>query len=128
MGGENSIIRSGPVERERPRRAGLQAGVWDSPPPLSFGMRMGAVVNLHHMFDGELRVALGSREALMAEHLLDSSQVGAFLQHVRAEGMAQGMRMHVGRESARYGNLLHDAAHAAGREPRPAKVDQQRAL
>src|ERR1039458_10561367 len=107
MEGENLIIRSGDAEREWPRPTVRRRAL---PSPVSLRVRMGAVVDLHHVFDGELRVALRGREALMAEHLLDRAQVGAFLQHVSAEGMAQRVRMHIGRESARYGDLLHNAA------------------
>src|ERR1019366_9327522 len=98
------------------------------PSPLTLRVRMRPVVNLHHVLDRQLRVTLRGRETLVAEHLLDGAQVGAFFQHVRAEGMAQRVRMHVGRESARHRDLLHDAAHAARGEPRPAQVDQQRSL
>lgn len=55
--------------------------------------RMGLVVNLEHVFDGELSVTLGGRKTLVAEHLLNRAQIGSFLQHVGSEGVAQGVRM-----------------------------------
>jgi hypothetical protein len=74
---------------------------------------MGLIVDALHLAGGELGVALRGGEALVAEHLLDGAQVGAFLQHVRAEGVAQRVRMHVGREAAGDSDLLDDAADAA---------------
>ena len=43
---------------------------------------MGLVVHLEHVLDGELGVALGGGEALVAEHLLDGAQVRALGQQV----------------------------------------------
>jgi hypothetical protein len=42
-----------------------------------------------------LRVPLGRRKPLVAEHFLDGAQVGAFLQHVGSKSMAQRMRVNV---------------------------------
>src|SRR5580700_9556041 len=58
--------------------------------------RMGLVVYGQHVLYGELGVTLGRRKALMAEHLLDRAEVGAFFEHVRAEGVPEGVRMNVG--------------------------------
>ena len=66
---------------------------------------------------GELRVALGGGEPLVAEQFLDGAQVGAFFQQMRAEGVAQRVRVHVGGESAQNGDALDDATHAARGEP-----------
>ena len=55
--------------------------------PLLLGSWMGVVVDLEHVLDGELGVALSSGEALMAQHLLNGAQVGAFLQQMSAEGV-----------------------------------------
>jgi len=48
------------------------------------------------MFHGELRVSLRRGEALVAEHFLDSAQIGAFFEQVRAERVTQSMRVNVG--------------------------------
>ncbi len=61
----------------------------------------------------------------MAKQFLDGAKVSTLLEHVRAERVAQGVRMHVGREPLRDGNLLDDAAHAAGGQPPATLVDQQ---
>ena len=92
---------------------------------------MRAVVDLGYLADGELRVALRGRQALVAEQFLDSAQVGALFQHVRAEGVAQRVRMDIRRQPVRERNVLHDAAHAAGGQApvaAQAEVEQQRAV
>ena len=89
--------------------------------------RMRLIVNLQHMLHRQLRVALRGREAFMAEQLLNRAQVGAFLQHVRAEGMAQSVRMHIRGKTFRDRNLLDDAADAARGQPSAALIDQQSA-
>lgn len=62
-----------------------------------FRSRMRAVIHLHHVLHRKLRVALGGGEALMAEKFLNGAQIGALLEHVCAEGMAQGVWMDVRR-------------------------------
>ena len=54
----------------------------------SLGPGMGLVVDLKHVSDGELGVALGGGKALVAKHLLNGTQVGAFFQQVSSEGVA----------------------------------------
>ena len=49
--------------------------------------RMRLIVNLQHMLDGKLRVALGGRKTFVTEHFLDGAQIGAFLQHVSSKRM-----------------------------------------
>src|SRR5215469_17537880 len=87
-------------------------------------MGMRAVINLHHMLDGELCVTLSSREPLVTEHLLNSSQVGPLLQHVRSERVAKGMRMHIGRQSVGHGDVFYDPPHAACRQPCATEVHE----
>ena len=62
----------------------------------------------------------------MPQQLLDSPQVGAFLQHVRSKSMTQSVRMHLRRKSARHRHAFHDAPYAAGRQPSAAMIHQQR--
>ena len=71
------------------------------------------IVDGHHLLDGKLGVALGGGEALVSEKLLNGTEVGAFLQHVRAEGVAQGVRMDVGGQAPGNGNSFDDAPDAA---------------
>ena len=62
----------------------------------------------------------------MAEHLLDGAKVGAFLQQVSAEGMAQSVRVYVWREAFGDGDLLNDASDAASGEAAAPLIDEQR--
>ena len=47
--------------------------------------RVSGVVALPHMFNRDVRVDLGRREAFVAEQLLDGDEVGAVLQEMRRE-------------------------------------------
>ena len=87
---------------------------------------MRLVVYLQHMFHRQLRVALRSRETFVAEQLLNGTQVGALFQHVRAKSVAQGVGMHLGRESASHRNFFYDPSYAAGGQPAAALIDEQR--
>ena len=89
----------------------------DSPLPRPW---MRSVVDHGQLRSGQLRVALGGGEALVAEQFLNRAQVGAFFQQMRAEGVAQRVRMNVGREAAQNGDALDDAADAARGQPRLA--------
>ena len=90
-----------------------------------FGPRMGLIVDMYHLLDRKLSVALRGRKALVAEHLLNRAQVRALFQHVSSERMPQGVWMHIRRQAFGHRDLLDDPAHAAGGEPAAAKVDQQ---
>jgi hypothetical protein len=74
---------------------------------------MGAVVDRGQLRGGELGVALCSREAFVAEQFLDGAKVGAFFEQVSAEGVAQGVWVHVCREATQDGDALDDASDAA---------------
>src|ERR1700692_3569955 len=52
---------------------------------LRTGMRL--IVNLKNVLHGKLRIALRCGQTLVAEQFLNCAQVGAFFQHVRAEGV-----------------------------------------
>ena len=74
---------------------------------------VGAVVDRGQLGGGELGVALGGGEALVAEQLLNGAQIGAFFEQVGAEGVAQSVRVNVGGQAAQDGDALDDAADAA---------------
>ena len=57
---------------------------------------MGLVVDLFELRGGELGVALGGGESLVAEQFLDGAEVGAFFKEVSAEGVAEGVGVGVG--------------------------------
>ena len=86
---------------------------------------MSLIVDLHHVLHGKLGIALGGGKAFVAEHLLNGTKVGAFLQHVSAEGMTQGVRMDIRRKAFRDRDFLDDAAYAARGEAAATLVDQQ---
>jgi hypothetical protein len=52
------------------------------------GPRVCPVVNLRDLPDSKLGIALCGRQPLVSQQLLNSPQVSALLQHVRAESMA----------------------------------------
>src|SRR3954447_5814977 len=89
-------------------------------------LRMRLVIHAQQMFHRELRVTLCSREPLMAQHLLNRAQVSAFFEHVRAERMAQRVRMNVRRQAFSHSYFLDYPANAARREAPPASVNEQR--
>src|ERR1019366_1607367 len=92
----------------------------------SLRSRVGLIVNVHHVLDRKLRVALRGRQALVSEQFLDGAQVRSLFQHVRAEGVTQSMRMNLRRQSLGNRDALDDAPHAARGEPSAALVDEQR--
>src|SRR6266550_37124 len=69
------------------------------PETRSLGSGMGLIVDLEHVFDGELSVALGCGKALVTEHLLNGAQIGTFFQHVGSESMTKSVRVNVRRQS-----------------------------
>ena len=74
---------------------------------------MRLVVYVQYMLHGKLGITLRGREALVAEQLLNGPQVRSFFQHVGAESVTQGVRVHIGRESFGHRDLLYNAPHAA---------------
>ena len=65
-----------------------------------FARGMGAVVDGGDLADGQVRIALRGGKSRMAQHLLNGAEVRTLLQHVRAKGVAQRVRMHVRRQAA----------------------------
>jgi hypothetical protein len=49
--------------------------------------RMGLIVDRQHVLHGKVGVALSGGEPLVAQHFLDGTQVGAFLEQVCAESV-----------------------------------------
>ena len=56
---------------------------------------MRLIVNTDQVLHRQLRVALGGRESLVAEHFLNGAQVSAFFQHVGPESVSQCVRVNV---------------------------------
>ena len=72
---------------------------------------MRLVVHLEDVFHGQLGVALRGREAFMAEKFLNGAQVGALLQHVRAEGVTQRVGMDLFLEARLLGGFMAGVPH-----------------
>ena len=85
---------------------------------------MGLIVHRQQMLHRKLSVALRGGEPFVAQHLLNGAQVGAFFEHVRAERVAQRVRVHIRRKSFCDGDLLNDAANAACSQSSAALIDQ----
>jgi hypothetical protein len=62
----------------------------------------------------------------VSQHFLDGAQVSPLFEHVRAEGVAQSVRMNIGGEALGNRDFLDDAAYAAGGETPSALIDQER--
>src|SRR5262249_55583591 len=92
----------------------------------SSGPRVRAVIGLHQTAQVDVRVALGGGEARVPEQLLDGAQIGARAEEVRREGMAQRVRRALGRGTAEERVALHQARDAAGGEPTPARIPEDR--
>ena len=86
---------------------------------------MGAVIHFHHLLEGKLSIFLGGGEALVAQQFLNGPQVGAFAQHVSAEGMAQGMRMDVRWQPFGYCYPLHDSGNTASRQRASTTINKK---
>lgn len=67
---------------------------------------MRRIVDRGQMLEIEVSIDLGGRDARMAQHFLDSSQIAGCLQKVRGEGVAQHVRVNVGWQALRKGVSL----------------------
>jgi len=88
---------------------------------------MGLIVDRHELIDADLGVFLGGGEGDMAEEFLDGAQVGAAVEKVGGEGMAQGM----GRgllENPGLDELLFEVALDASRRQASAAVVEKQGL
>src|SRR5947208_10459800 len=75
---------------------------------------------------GYVRVQLRRREIGMAEHLLDGTQVGASLEQVGRERVAQEVRVDaLGLEPCLAGQAPQDEEDAGARERPAARVEEQ---
>ncbi len=75
---------------------------------------------------GDVRVALGRAEVRVAEHLLHGAEVGAALEEVRREGVAEEMRMHPARlEPGSVGELSQDEERTRAGERAAPRVEKE---
>jgi len=82
--------------------------------------RVGLVIDGGELVGGELGIALGGAEALVAEEFLDGAQIRALLKQVGTEGVAQRVGVNVGRKAARNCDVLDDASDTPGGKPASA--------
>ena len=87
---------------------------------------MGLVVDVEHVLHGKLGVALRGGEALVSQHFLNGAQVGSFLEHVCPEGVAQSVRVDIGRKPLCDGNFLHNTANTPRGQPAATSTSKQR--
>src|SRR4030095_9901362 len=97
--------------------------------PESFraGTGMGGVVRPHELVGTDMRVPLRRRQPAVAEELLDHPEVGAGVQQVCRERVAQRVRAHPPRDPARLRALPHDRVDRAHGEPAAAAGGGERA-
>ena len=87
---------------------------------------MGAVERLAQRPVAEVRVDLGGRDRGVAEQLLHDPQVGALLEQVRGERVAQHVRRDGLLDAHRGRVVAHEAEDALARDAAAARVQQER--
>ena len=85
-------------------------------------------VHLAQILAIDVRVNLGRGNIDVPEHFLDRAQVGAALQQMCGEGMAEGMRRHVLRDAGALDVSAENLPSAHSGERQPARVEEQNAL
>ena len=89
-------------------------------------MRVRPEVRLAAVAVGDVRVPLRRRDVGVAEHLLDAAQVGAALEQVGGERVAQEVRMHAaGLEARAVGELAQDEKGAGAGQRAAAGVEEE---
>ena len=87
---------------------------------------MGGEVGLAPALVGDVGVDLGGREVGVAEHLLDAAQVGAALEQVGGEGVAEQMWVDaLGLEPGDLGQPAQDQEGAGAGERAAARVQEE---
>jgi hypothetical protein len=74
---------------------------------------------------GYVGVELGRGEIGMAEHLLNGTEIGAALEQVRREGVAEDVRVHAGGVEPRLGGQRPEDEERAGARQRAASRVQE---
>jgi hypothetical protein len=92
------------------------------------GARVGVVVGLFEALGGEVGVDLGGAEGLVAEQFLHAAEVGAVVEEVGGEGVAQGVGADGGVEADLLEVLVELAADGAGERRLPCLLMKRGAL
>ncbi len=86
----------------------------------ALGARVAGTVYTHQLFGRYVRVFLRRGKALMAEELLDRTQVGSGVEHVGGECVSQSVRMHVESLGQADDMPVDDAGDSPCRQPAAA--------
>src|SRR6185437_5858216 len=119
--------RKNPGNDERQRPATVHAGsyyrTYRTPPALPAGV----ILPVHgpEIITVDVRVDLSRSQVGMTQHLLDCPQIGAALQEMRREGVAQGVWGDPLGNSRALGGLLDDAPGPDSGEWRAARVEEE---
>ena len=81
---------------------------------------MRLIVDLHHVFDRKLRIALRGRKPLVAQEFLDRAQVRPFFQHVCTKSVSHRVGMKIRRQPFSDRNPFDDSPNTAGCDAAPA--------
>jgi hypothetical protein len=77
---------------------------------------MGFVIDMQEVARGKLRITLRGGQAFVTQKFLYGTQISAFFEQVRAESVAQGVRVNICRQATRNCNPLDNAPDTAGSE------------
>src|SRR5438093_250277 len=99
-------------------------GPWSRRRRASPGMR--GFVRLQEPGGADMGVALRGREPAVAEQLLDHPEVGAVVEQVRGERVAQRVRAHAARDAGGADRAPDDRMDRAHAEPPAPMVDEDR--
>lgn len=91
----------------------------------AFFSGVGLVVDLFELLRGEVGIDLSSRKRLMAEQLLNASQIGAVIEHMRREAVPERMRADIRVEAGHLQVFIHLSANAAGAEAPAVLINEE---
>ena len=86
------------------------------------------MVRVVQPFAGDVGVNLGRREASMTKKLLNAAEIGAAVEQMGGEAVAEGVRAGTGVEAPSDEMFFEQAPHASRREPGPEPVQEDRRL
>src|SRR6185369_14678576 len=84
-------------------------------------------IDLTDALTRDVGIQLRRADARMSEQFLNDAQVGAALQEVGRERMAEGVRAHPGAEARRGRSAFHDRPRLLAREPPATPTEEERA-
>src|SRR5262245_18149517 len=88
---------------------------------------MRPVVDGDELIEGDVRVALGRRQARMTQKLLNGAQIRAPLEQVGRAGVAERVRMEIAAAGAERAVAPNQGLDAPDAEPSAVSAEEQRA-